>query len=262
MEVLPVSSVTGEGIAAVGALLGPGRTGAMVAPSGVGKSSWPTPGGEVLAETRDIRAADGRGRTPPRRANCTCSPAAGCSSTPRGCASSASTTTPGGWTRLCRRRLLRLGVPVPGLRAPLQAGAARSPPPCSTTGTLDPARYSAWRKLQAEAHRQLLQLGTPAPSAGANTAAHLPSQAGCRSSPTARADTALGWFPPRARGRASVPVPGTRPVRGALLRSRGERAPVRTRQRRHASGPRAHGGRRHRSRCDRRARGLGARTSS
>src|SRR3954469_14514634 len=39
VEVLSVSSVTGEGLDAVRALLGPGRTAAMVGPSGVGKSS-------------------------------------------------------------------------------------------------------------------------------------------------------------------------------------------------------------------------------
>src|SRR4051794_17961407 len=39
VDVLAVSSVTGDGLDAVRALLGPGRTGAMVGPSGVGKSS-------------------------------------------------------------------------------------------------------------------------------------------------------------------------------------------------------------------------------
>src|SRR5215213_3187216 len=39
VEVLAVSSVTGEGVDAVRALLPPGRTAAMVGPSGVGKSS-------------------------------------------------------------------------------------------------------------------------------------------------------------------------------------------------------------------------------
>src|SRR4051794_19870599 len=39
VEVRAVSAVTGEGLDEVRALLGPGRTGAMVGPSGVGKSS-------------------------------------------------------------------------------------------------------------------------------------------------------------------------------------------------------------------------------
>ena len=62
MEVLPVSSLTGEGLGAVRALVGPGRTAAMVGPSGVGKSSLANAlAGETLAATREIRE-DGRGR--------------------------------------------------------------------------------------------------------------------------------------------------------------------------------------------------------
>src|SRR4029453_15240863 len=62
VEVLAVSSMTGEGLDAVRALLGPGRTGAMVGPSGVGKSSLANAlAGETLAATREIRD-DGRGR--------------------------------------------------------------------------------------------------------------------------------------------------------------------------------------------------------
>ena len=62
VEVLAVSSVTGEGMDGVRALLGPGRTGAMVGPSGVGKSSLANAlAGRTLAATREIRD-DGRGR--------------------------------------------------------------------------------------------------------------------------------------------------------------------------------------------------------
>ena len=63
VEVLAVSSVTGEGLDAVRALLPPGRTGAMVGPSGVGKSSLVNAlCGDAIADTGEIREADGRGR--------------------------------------------------------------------------------------------------------------------------------------------------------------------------------------------------------
>src|SRR5919107_5301359 len=62
VDVLPVSSVTGEGMDAVHALLGPGRTAAMVGPSGVGKSSLANAlAGRRLAATQEIRG-DGKGR--------------------------------------------------------------------------------------------------------------------------------------------------------------------------------------------------------
>src|SRR3954468_19163832 len=63
VAVLPVSSVTGEGLDAVRALLPIGATGALVGPSGVGKSSLVNAlsGGEI-AEVRGIRESDGRGR--------------------------------------------------------------------------------------------------------------------------------------------------------------------------------------------------------
>ena len=62
VEVLAVSSWTGEGLDAVRELLGPGRTAAMVGPSGVGKSSLLNAlAGDAVAGTREIRE-DGRGR--------------------------------------------------------------------------------------------------------------------------------------------------------------------------------------------------------
>src|SRR4029453_8260817 len=62
VDVLSVSSVTGDGLADVRALLGPGRTAAMVGPSGVGKSSLANAlAGRPVAGTREIRE-DGRGR--------------------------------------------------------------------------------------------------------------------------------------------------------------------------------------------------------
>src|SRR4051812_44528355 len=63
VEVLAVSSVTGDGLDAVRALLPPGRSGALVGPSGVGKSSLVNAlsVGEIAA-IGGICESDGRGR--------------------------------------------------------------------------------------------------------------------------------------------------------------------------------------------------------
>jgi ribosome small subunit-dependent GTPase A len=62
VAVLAVSAVTGAGLDALRAHLGPGRTAAMVGPSGVGKSSLANAlAGRPVAAAREIRA-DGRGR--------------------------------------------------------------------------------------------------------------------------------------------------------------------------------------------------------
>jgi ribosome small subunit-dependent GTPase A len=156
VEVLAVSARTGEGLDALRALLGPGRTAAMVGPSGVGKSSLVNAlAGREVAPTQDVREADGRGRH---------------------------TTT-------SRELHLVLGggllVDTPGMRelglyddegvdtayadvAALATAcrfrdcAHRTEPGCAVAaaiddGRLDPARLLGWRKLQAEAHRQLLR---------------------------------------------------------------------------------------------------------
>ncbi len=61
--VLPVSIVTGEGLAALAALLKPGETSVLVGSSGVGKSSLVNAlAGEVLMDTGGIREADDHGR--------------------------------------------------------------------------------------------------------------------------------------------------------------------------------------------------------
>jgi ribosome small subunit-dependent GTPase A len=165
IEVLPVSSVTGEGVAAVRTLLGPGRTGAMVGPSGVGKSSLANAlAGQVLAETREIRESDGRGRhtTTARELH----------------------LLPGGGMLVDTPGMRELGLyddaeGVDTAYADVASLAAecrfrdcghRSEPGCAVAaalddGSLDPARYSAWRKLQAEAHRQLLRVDARARAA-------------------------------------------------------------------------------------------------
>jgi ribosome biogenesis GTPase len=165
VEVIPVSSVTGEGIAAVRALLGPGRTAAMVGPSGVGKSSLANAlAGETLAETREIRESDGRGRhtTTARELH----------------------VLPGGGLLVDTPGMRELGLyddaeGVDTAYADVASLASqcrfrdcghRSEPGCAVAaalddGRLDPARYSAWRKLQAEAHRQLLRVDARARAA-------------------------------------------------------------------------------------------------
>lgn len=63
VDVLPVSTVTGEGLAAVRAALRPNRTAVLLGPSGAGKSSLVN--GlleEARAEVGEVRAGDRRGR--------------------------------------------------------------------------------------------------------------------------------------------------------------------------------------------------------
>jgi ribosome small subunit-dependent GTPase A len=165
VAVLPVSSVSGAGIDAIRSLLGPGRTGAMVGPSGVGKSSLANAlAGRALAETREIRESDGRGRhtTTARELH----------------------LLPGGGLLVDTPGMRELGLyddseGVDTAYADVASLAAecrfrdcghRSEPGCAVAaaladGSLDPGRYSAWRKLQAEAHRQLLRVDARARAA-------------------------------------------------------------------------------------------------
>lgn len=63
VPVLAVSAVTGEGIAQVSALIGKGRTAALLGSSGAGKSTLVNAlAGQRLMATADIRAHDDRGR--------------------------------------------------------------------------------------------------------------------------------------------------------------------------------------------------------
>ncbi|GAA3157637.1 ribosome small subunit-dependent GTPase A [Blastococcus jejuensis] len=157
VDVLPVSSLTGEGLDAVRALLGPGRTGAMVGPSGVGKSSLANAlAGRPLAATREIRE-DGRGRHTTTARELHVLPGGGLL-----------VDTPG-------MRELGLyddeeGVATAYADVTDLAGECRfrdcehrTEPGCAVAaaiddGRLDPGRLLGWRKLQAEAHRQLLRV--------------------------------------------------------------------------------------------------------
>jgi ribosome biogenesis GTPase len=155
VDVLAVSSVTGDGVAAVQELVGPGRTAAMVGPSGVGKSSLANAlAGEPVAVTREIRE-DGRGRhtTTARELH----------------------LLPGGGLLVDTPGMRELGLvdeegidttyaDVTGLAAGCRFRdcAHRTEPGCAVAaaideGRLDPARYNAWRKLEAEARRQELR---------------------------------------------------------------------------------------------------------
>jgi len=157
VEVLPVSSVTGDGLEAVRALLGHGRTAAMVGPSGVGKSSLANAlAGRTVAGTHEIRE-DGRGRHTTTARELHVLPGGGLL-----------VDTPG-------MRELALYDDTEGVEtayADVTELAAhcrfrdcghRGEPGCAVAaaiddGRLDPSRFTAWRKLQAEAHRQLLRV--------------------------------------------------------------------------------------------------------
>jgi ribosome small subunit-dependent GTPase A len=165
VEVLAVSSVTGDGVDAVRALLPPGRTGAMVGPSGVGKSSLVNAlSGETIADTGEIRENDGRGRHTTTARELHLLPGGGLL-----------VDTPG----MRELALYDDGDGVDSAYADVTVLAAdcrfrdcrhRTEPGCAVAaaiddGSLDPARYSAWRKLQAEAHRQLLRVDARARAA-------------------------------------------------------------------------------------------------
>ena len=165
VEVLAVSSVTGDGVDAVRALLPPGRTGAMVGPSGVGKSSLVNAlSGETIADTGEIRENDGRGRHTTTGRELHLLPGGGLL-----------VDTPG----MRELALYDDGDGVDSAYADVTVLAAdcrfrdcqhRTEPGCAVAaaiddGSLDPARYNAWRKLQAEAHRQLLRVDARARAA-------------------------------------------------------------------------------------------------
>ena len=149
---------------------GPGRTAAMVGPSGVGKSSLSTRSPAARSRRRGRSASDGRGRHTTTARELHLLPGGGLLATPRAARARRSYDDPAGstpptptssrWSPACRFRDC----------------AHRTEPGCAVAdavddGRLDPARFLAWRKLEAEAHRQLLRADARARAAGARTAA-------------------------------------------------------------------------------------------
>jgi ribosome biogenesis GTPase len=157
VDVLPVSSVTGEGLADVRALLGPGRTAAMVGPSGVGKSSLANAlTGRTVAGTREIRE-DGRGRHATTARELHLLPGGGLLVDTPGMRELALYDDAGGVDTAYA------DVAELGADCRFRDCAHRGEPGCAVAaaiddGRLDPARFTAWRKLQAEVHRRQLRM--------------------------------------------------------------------------------------------------------
>jgi ribosome biogenesis GTPase len=152
VDVLAVSSMSGAGLPRLRSLVVPGCTAAMVGPSGVGKSSLANAlAGRPVAATAGIRE-DGRGRhtTTARELH----------------------LLPGGGLLIDTPGMRELALPggdgLDEAYADVTDRAAecrfrdcahRTEPGCAVAaaidrGELDPARFTAWRKLQAEAHWQ------------------------------------------------------------------------------------------------------------
>jgi ribosome biogenesis GTPase len=149
VDVLVTSSVTGEGVEALAALLAPGRTAVLLGPSGAGKSTLVNAlVGEERLETAAVRGGDARGRHTTTARELVVLPQGG-----------VLVDTPG------LRSLGLLGdegiaaafADVDDLAAGCRFNdcAHDGEPGCAVQaavldGTLDPARFESYRKLQRE----------------------------------------------------------------------------------------------------------------
>jgi len=155
VDVLAVSAVTGEGLPRLGALLTPGCTAAMVGPSGVGKSSLVNAlTGRPVAGTAGIRD-DGRGRHTTTARELHLLPGGGLLIDTPGMRELALTGSDGLDSTYA-------DVADRAAECRFRDCAHRTEPGCAVAaaidrGDLDPARFTAWRTLQAEAHRQELR---------------------------------------------------------------------------------------------------------
>ena len=175
VEVLPVSSVTGEGIDGRPRAAGAGpdrRDGGPVRASA--SPAWPTPWpGEILAETREIRESDGRGRHTTTARELHLLPGGGMLvDTPGMRELGLYDDARGRGHRLRRRHLAGRRVPVPGLRAPLRArlrGRRRPRRRPARPGPLHRLAQAAGRGAPAAAAGR-----RPGPGRGEGPAALLP----------------------------------------------------------------------------------------
>jgi ribosome biogenesis GTPase / thiamine phosphate phosphatase len=155
VDVLAVSALTGAGLAELRSLVVPGCTAAMVGPSGVGKSSLANAlAGRPVAATAEIRG-DGRGRHTTTARELHLLPGGGLLVDTPGMRELALTDGDGLDTAYA-------DVVDRAAECRFRDCAHRTEPGCAVAaaidrGELDPARLTAWRKLQAEAHRQELR---------------------------------------------------------------------------------------------------------
>lgn len=160
--VLAASAPTGEGLDAVRARLGPGRTAVLLGSSGVGKSTLVNAlaGAEVMA-TGDTRASDGRGRHTTTHRQLLVLPGAG-----------VLLDTPGmrelaPWDAEEGVRAAFAEVDDLVRRCRFSDCSHASEPGCAVrdalaSGALDAERWASWSKLQRELRSQALRRETAA----------------------------------------------------------------------------------------------------